>query len=77
VKYSQTAFAKAAGDKLLALGMAKLKSNKFKADKKEKVTTYLNALRNHHDSIDNGDLVGELYEQKVELYLDSLNMLGN
>ena len=65
VKYNQTPFARAAAERLLALGMAKLKLSKFKNDKREKVATYLNALRNHHQSIDTGDLVAEQYDQEV------------
>jgi hypothetical protein len=36
-----------AGEKLVELGMIKLSSNKFKADKKARVTTFLAALRSH------------------------------
>jgi hypothetical protein len=77
VKYDKTIHEKSAGEKLVTLGMIKLKSNKFKANKKERVATFLNACRNFLTSLENEDSVGEEYDLKVELYLDSVNKLAD
>lgn len=56
--------------------MVKLNSSKFNADKKERVVTFISVCKNIINSFENGDYVGEEYEQRVEEYLEAINKLA-
>ncbi len=57
--------------------MIKLSSNKFKADKKARVSTFLAALRSHLTALLTADQAEQDYIYKSELYLESANKLAS